>query len=124
MPDAAKKKILIAEDERPMARALELKLQHEGYDVTTTFDGGSALEALAKDTFDLLLLDIIMPVKDGFQVLEALQGMASKPPVLMLTNLSQEEDAKKAAALGAKGFFTKSNTPIANIVDEVKAVLK
>ncbi len=124
MADAPKKKILIAEDERPMARALELKLQHEGYDVVVTFDGGSALDALGKIKFDLLLLDIIMPIKDGFQVLEAMQGMPERPPVLMLTNLSQEEDAKKASALGAKGFFTKSNTPLANIVDEVKAILK
>lgn len=118
-----KKKILIIEDEKPMARALELKLSHEGFEATSAFNGESGLELLDKETFDLILCDLVMPKVDGFKVLEALKEKKKKIPVMVLTDLSQEDDEKRAKALGAKEFFIKSNTPIASIVEKVAQFL-
>ena len=118
------KKILIIEDEKPMARALELKLTHEGFEATIAFNGESALEMLEKETFDLIVCDLVMPKMDGFKVLETLKEKKVQTPVMVLTNLSQEDDEKRARSLGAKEFFIKSNTPIANIVERIRQFLK
>ena len=118
------KKILIIEDEKPMARALELKLTHEGFEAKIVFNGESALELLEKEKFDLIVCDLVMPKVDGFKVLEALKEKKITTPVMVLTNLSQEEDEKRAKSLGAKEFFIKSNTPIANIVERITQLLK
>lgn len=111
------KRILIAEDEKPLARALELKLTHAGFTVQVVNNGADALTSIAAGPpFDLMLLDLIMPKVDGFTVLQTLHDQRATVPVIVLSNLSQEEDAKKAKRLGAKEFFVKSNTPIASIV--------
>lgn len=116
---AEKKRILIAEDEKALSHALELKLSFSGFDVTVVNNGEDALATLAKDTFDLVLLDIVMPGKNGFEVLEELKKNQNKTPVIMLSNLSQEEDIEKAKSLGAVDFFIKSDTPLAEIVTMV-----
>lgn len=118
-----KKKILIIEDEKPIARALELKLSHSGYEATVANNGAEGLAYLAKNPVDLILLDVIMPTMDGFTVLETLKKKGNKTPVVMLSNLSQEEDEKRAKELGAKDFFIKSNTPLVEIVGFIKKFL-
>ncbi len=117
-------RILVADDEKPMAHALELKLTHEGYEVVTTTNGDEALEAMEKQKFNLLLLDLVMPKKDGFAVLEELKAKGNTVPIIITTNLGQEEDKERVAKLGAKNYLIKSNTPIAEIVAEVKKVLR
>ena len=119
-----KKKILIIEDEKPVARALELKLAHAGFEAMSASNGEEGLVMIEKDTFVLILLDLVMPKMDGFSVLEALKQKGIKTPVMILSNLSQEDDEKRAKALGAKEFFIKSNTPIATIVEKVAQFLK
>ena len=114
------KKILIIEDEKPLARALELKLTHEGFQVVNIPNGEVALPLLEKEEFLLIICDLMMPKVDGFQVLEFIKNKNIKTPVVMLTNLSQEEDEKHVRALGASEFFIKSNTPISKIVEYVK----
>jgi DNA-binding response OmpR family regulator len=116
-------KILVAEDERPMARALELKLSKAGYQVKLAFDGEEALQALDREKFDLLLLDLMMPKKDGFVVLVAIREKAIGLPVIVSTNLSQEEDIAKAKELGADDYFVKSNTPISKVVEYIDKLL-
>ncbi len=115
-----KKKILIIEDEKPLAHALDLKLSHEGFDVVSTGSGEEALILLSKDHFDLILTDLIIPGVDGFKVLETIQEKKMKVPVIVMTNLNQEEDRKRASDLGAVEFFVKSNSPISLIVETVK----
>ena len=122
--DGNKKKILIAEDEKPMARAMELKLTSSGFDITVVGNGEDALNALAKEKFDLLLLDLIMPRKDGFAVLTELKTKPNTMPIIVLSNLSQDDDIKRSKELGATEFFIKSNTPITELVTYVKRVLK
>ncbi len=116
-------KILVAEDERPMAHALELKLTRSGYTVKTAFDGEEALQYLTSEPFDLVLLDLVMPKKDGFAVLQGLQDKHITTPVIVSSNLSQAEDAKRAKALGASDYFIKSDTPISKVVEHVRRVL-
>lgn len=117
------KKILIAEDEKPMARALQLKLKSEGYDAVIAPNGSKALDFLKKEKFDLMLLDLMMPTVDGFEVLEELKKKKIKIPVLVSTNLGQEEDQKRAKDLGAKEYFVKADTPINEVVAKVKSAL-
>ena len=113
-------KILIVDDEKALAHALELKLGFLKYDVTVANDGNAALEILKSQKFDLILLDAVMPQKNGFEVLEELGKLKITTPVIMLSNLSQSEDIEKAKALGAKDFFVKSDIPLSDIVEIVK----
>src|SRR3989338_5499066 len=113
-------KILIIEDEKPLARALELKLAHEGFEVKNLSDGEEVLSTLEKENFSLVISDFVMPKVDGFRVLQMLKDKQVKIPVIILTNLSQGEDDKRARELGATEFFIKSNTPIAKIVEYIK----
>ena len=118
-----KKKILIVEDEEPMARALVLKLEKEGYEAKSVEDGSKALEVLDKEKFDLILLDLMMPKLDGFGVLEEIKKRNIKVPVIVSSNLSQDSDFKKAKELGAKDFFVKSDTPLVQVIKHIKEAL-
>lgn len=114
------KLVLIVEDERPMAHALELKLQSEGFDTLVATNGVQCLELLEKEPVDVVLLDIMMPVMDGFQVLEQLQGQTRVPPIIVLSSLGQPEDQDKALRLGAKKYFVKYRTSLSRVIEEVK----
>lgn len=120
MKETTKKKILILEDEKPLAHALELKLTHEGFDVVTTDNGEMAISLLEKEKFDLVLSDLIIPGIDGFGVLERVKSKKINVPVIVMTNLNQEEDRKRANDLGAVDFFVKSNSTLSEIVEGVK----
>ena len=115
---------MVAEDEKPMARALELKLTSAGFEAQACGNGQECLDLLGKEKFDLILLDLVMPVKDGFAVLAELKENGSKVPVIVLTNLSQVDDYKRVKELGALDLFVKSDTPIADIVEKVKKILR
>jgi len=118
-----KQRILIVDDEKPLAMALELKLTHEGFITKTVFNGVEAVKILKSDYFDLVLLDLVMPQEDGFKVLETIQNLKIKTPVIVSSNLSQEEDINRAKALGAVDYFIKSDTTLAEIAKKVKEYL-
>lgn len=117
------KTVLIVEDEKPLSHALEMKLKNEGFVAKTVMNGEDALVLLKAGGYDLVLLDLIMPKLDGFSVLQELKDRGTKVPVIVLSNLGQEEDRTKAKELGAVNYFVKSNTPIAEIVTCVKTLL-
>jgi len=117
----SKKRILIVEDEMPLARALDIKLSRSNFDIQVTYNGEEAITALSDSKFDLIVLDIIMPVMDGFQFIEKVAGKAGTPDILVLSNLSQVEDIEKAKKLGAFDFLVKSNASLQNIVDYITA---
>jgi DNA-binding response OmpR family regulator len=114
--------ILIVEDERPLAHALQLKLQHEGYKTVIASNGQECLDLIDSQGFDVVLLDLMMPIMDGFQVLERLNTRSVRPVVFVLSNLSQREDEQRVLGLGARKFFIKSDTPLSVIIDEVKKI--
>lgn len=115
------KQVLIVEDERPLAHAMELKLKSEGFSTVVAGNGQEALDLLKDNHFDVVLLDLMMPNVDGFQVLQQMQGLSQKPgAVFVLSNLSQHEDEERVLALGANKFFIKSDTSLSTIVDEVR----
>ncbi len=118
------KKILIVEDEKPLARVLSLKLNSAGYLTTTVFNGEEALSILSKDHFDLIILDLVMPKKDGFFILSELNRLGIKTPVVVSSNLSQKEDVDKAKALGAVDYFVKSDITLVDVVAKVKQYLQ
>lgn len=117
------KKILVAEDEHAFARALELKLKEAGFAVTTVYDGEAATEALSGQPFDLMLLDLVLPKKDGFAVLQYVKDKAINVPVVVLSNLSLAADVRRSRELGAREYFIKSDTPIATLVEYVVKLL-
>lgn len=127
-PEAAKpagngKMILIVEDEKPLSHALEMKLKSQGFVTKVVTNGTDAIEELKKTKYQLVLLDLIMPVMDGFGVLTEMANNKLKVPVIVLSNLGQDEDRTKAKSLGAVDYFVKSNTPIAEILTRVKQAL-
>ncbi len=120
---AGKRVVLIVEDEKSIARALQLKLEREGFEVELAGDGEQAIKKIDEGTYALVLLDLVMPKVDGFKVLEHITSTKPGTQIFVLSNLSQEDDAAKAKQLGAKEFFIKSNTPLTKIVEHVKSVL-
>jgi len=118
------KKILIVEDEEPVARAPQLKLQRYGIESEIVPDGREALLRLSKEKFDLITLDLILPKMDGFDVLEEIRKKGNPVPVLVVSNLGQEEDIQRAKKLGAIDYFVKSNMQLAQIVERIRGVLK
>ncbi|MES2437076.1 MAG: response regulator [Patescibacteria group bacterium] len=118
-----KKKILVVEDEKPMAHALELKLKSSGFDADVAHDGEAALEHILTNSYDLVLLDLVIPKKDGFGVLAELKEKGNTTPIFVTSNLSQQEDEKKARELGAQGYLIKSNTPLLKIIETIKEFL-
>lgn len=113
-------KVLVVDDEKPLAKALELKLGRSGIETHVVFNGEEALDFLNKEKVDLVLLDLVMPKMDGFKVMEELFEKKITPKIIVTSNLGQEEDAEKAKNLGAIKYFVKSETPINQIVEYIK----
>jgi DNA-binding response OmpR family regulator len=121
-----KQKVLLVEDEKMLADMYSTKFGMEGFDAHTAYDGEAGLAAAKEVKPDIILLDIIMPKLDGFGVLKALREdhAFDKTPIVLLTNLGQDEDMKKGKQLGATDYFVKANHTPAEVVAKVKAVLK
>ena len=117
------KRVLVAEDEKPLARALQLKFGQAGIVVEIAYDGEEALGRIRHESFDVLLLDIMMPKKNGFEVLEAMRAESIAVPTFVLSNLSQPEDKLRAEELGTLGFFVKADVSINLIVERVRQQL-
>jgi len=118
------KKILVVEDEEALANALKLKLTSEKFIVSWAPNGSVALDLLAQESFDLILTDLILPVMDGFAMMQKLQEKGNKIPIIVLSNLGQAEDIDHARSLGAIEFLIKSNVPLARIPDYINKILK
>jgi CheY-like chemotaxis protein len=115
-------KLLVIEDDAFLQKILVAKFGKEGFVTVTASDGQEGLDRMKKDPPDLVLLDLIMPVMDGFDVLYAIQTDPNlkKIPVIVLSNLAQDEDAKRAKDLGAVEFLVKGDLAINELVRKVK----
>jgi DNA-binding response OmpR family regulator len=115
-------KILLIEDDKFLRTVLEKKLSAEGFEVVSAVDGDEALEKIISDKPDLILLDIILPKKSGFLVLENIKKDPElrKLPVIIISNLGQEEDIQKGLSLGAIEYFVKAKISLEDIIKKVK----
>jgi two-component system alkaline phosphatase synthesis response regulator PhoP len=119
------KKILIAEDDKYLANAYRVKLNKAGFEIKIVGDGVEALEVLKSFTPDIILLDLVMPVKDGFTTLtEIKQDPKLKSiPVLIASNLGQKEDLDKGLALGAVDYIVKSDLSLEDLITKINLLL-
>lgn len=107
------KKILVVDDERHIVRLVEVNLTRAGYEVVTAYDGVEALEKMEEEQPDMVVLDVMMPRMDGFEVLKHLQAEAKYKdiPVIMLTAKAQDADIFKGWQSGVSSYLTKPFNP-------------
>ena len=114
-------KVLVAEDDKFLVKVYQTKFSKAGFEVKIAQDGEEVTVLLNDFVPDVILLDLMMPKKDGFSVLKDLQASVHKNiPVIVTSNLSQPEDKQKAIALGAKDYIVKSDVPIQQIVEKLQ----
>jgi|WetSurMetagenome_2_1015567.scaffolds.fasta_scaffold1306145_1 DNA-binding response OmpR family regulator len=123
MPETPKK-VLIVEDERLIAKPIAMKLQFSGFEVKNAYDGEEALKMMKEEKFDVVLLDLMMPRVDGFDVLRELQKRGDTTPIIVATNLNQEADVSKVLELGVTNYYVKSDTTLDEIVENIKRALE
>jgi DNA-binding response OmpR family regulator len=116
------RKILVVDDEERMVRFIHLNLEHDGFRVIEAFNGNQAINKARSNLPDLVLLDVMMPDLDGFEVLRVLREV-STVPVIMLTAKGEEEDRVRGLELGADDYITKPFSP-RELVSRVRAVLR
>ncbi|MEJ5314003.1 MULTISPECIES: response regulator transcription factor [Anaerolinea] len=123
MPDQFKNRsILVVDDEERMVRFIRLNLEHDGFQVISAYRGYEALEKVRTEMPDLVLLDVMLPDLDGFEVLRLIRE-SSNTPVIMLTAKGEEDDRVRGLELGADDYVTKPFSP-RELVSRVRAVLR
>lgn len=125
MNENAPKKILLVEDEIDLVDLYTEILVEAGYEVVASYDGEDGLYKVKSENWNMLLLDIMLPEKDGMAVLEEIKNMpgGKKGPILMLTNLNSEDLIDRAKTLGADGYIIKSEVTLPDIVKKVQEYL-
>ena len=120
-----KDKILIVEDENFLLDMYKMKFEQGGFEVITAVDGEEAIRTSKREKPDIILLDIMMPKINGFEVLENLKTspITKLIPVLIFSNFSQKEKIKKGIALGAIDYFLKTNYTPTQVLEKVKNIL-
>jgi CheY-like chemotaxis protein len=118
-------KILVIEDDRSLTKAYASRLAAEGLDVLTAGDGQEGLALILTERPDVILLDLLMPIMDGYAVLaakaqaeDAIKGI----PVIVLSNFGEQSEIDRATSLGAHGYLVKSNVSLTEVIDKVKDV--
>ena len=116
------KTILFIEDESALQQTLGNVLKREGYKVVTALDGEIGLKLAKTQSPDLILLDLILPKMDGFEVLEKLKEVpeTKEIPIIILTNLERMEDVERALEFGAKTYLVKANYTLKEVVEKVR----
>ncbi|MBP6179839.1 MAG: response regulator transcription factor [Anaerolineales bacterium] len=123
MPEnVERRRILVVDDEERMVRFIRMNLEHDGFQVSEAFNGKQAIQKLRDVTPDLILLDVMMPDLDGFEVLETVREITNVP-VIMLTAKGEEDDRVRGLEKGADDYVTKPFSP-RELVSRVKAVLR
>jgi len=122
----SKSKILLAEDDKFISRAYQDGLTRAGFEVILAHDGAEAIKKIKETSPDLILLDLIMPEKDGFEVLEDIKAddKLKNIPVIILSNLGQDTDIKKGRELGAVDYLIKSNFSLDEVIKKMEMYLE
>jgi DNA-binding response OmpR family regulator len=119
-------KVLLVEDDQALLKIYSNKLRLNGFDVLMATTGDEAIRKAQAEDPRIILLDVILPEKDGFLVLEELNKNAAtkKIPVVILSNLGQESDIERGRKLGAIDYLVKSDVSLTDLVDKVKRYIK
>lgn len=126
MAEEGKKiKVVLVEDDEFLSRVLSFRLKDDGLDVVTVDNGAVAFDIIKKEKPNIVLLDLLLPQKDGFQILAELKQDATTKdiPVVILSNLGQQTDINKGLGLGAVDYLVKANFSIKDIVKKIKDLL-
>jgi len=120
------KKILIIEDDKFLRELIVKKLVKEGYEISEAVDGEEGIKKVKEEKPDLVLLDLILPGIDGFEVLSRTKEdpTLSQIPVIILSNLGQKEDVQRGLGLGAVDYLIKAHFTPGEIIEKMKAILK
>ncbi|MEK7478014.1 MAG: response regulator [Patescibacteria group bacterium] len=123
---AEQRKILIVEDDEFLRSLTAKRLEKENYAVVVAMDGASALTQATDNHPDLILLDLLLPGLNGFEVLEKIKAndALKNTPIIVFSNLGQKEDIEKAKKLGANDFLIKANFTLDDVVTKIQGILK
>ena len=126
MAEEIKKKIVIVEDDPFLNRVLLSKLKKFDFDIIQIKDGNKVMDIISKEMADLILLDLMLPQKSGFEILADLKKDVKLKdiPVLILTNLGQDEEKKRGLSLGALEYLVKTDIKLEEIVEKINNYLK
>ena len=121
-PTASQKKVLMVEDDDALAAVYETRLKVEGFNVKRVNNGEDALAAAIEYRTDLILLDVMMPKVNGFDVLDILRNTpeTANMKIIMLTALSQGSDRERAESMGVDEYLVKSQVVIAEVIERIK----
>ena len=121
-------RILLVEDDPMISEIYERKFSAAGFEVRIAVSGKAVLEILRKESFDLVLLDIVLPEMNGMDILERLRdpknGYPPELKIVMFSNLNEKDDRDKAVALGASGFISKTEFSPTELIAEVSRFLR
>jgi len=120
-----KKRVMIVEDDTVLANALSLALEDQGYQISLATDGEEAERMIIQEVPDLILLDLLLPIKNGFEVLKVVRQNPNTKDisVVILTNFEQETSVDEGMRLGAKDYIVKANIDIKDVPGIVKKYL-
>ncbi|MBU0731884.1 response regulator [Patescibacteria group bacterium] len=118
-------KIVLVEDDKFLSKMYQSKLSMEGMDVNAAYDGEEGLEMVKKEKPDIILLDIVLPKMEGWDVLKAIKDdlEVKDIPVIILSNLGQEEDVRKGQSLGAADYLIKAHFVPREVIEKIKSIL-
>ncbi|KKQ22036.1 hypothetical protein A2999_00645 [Candidatus Wolfebacteria bacterium RIFCSPLOWO2_01_FULL_38_11] len=119
------KKILVVEDDMPTLEAIGLKLKEQGFLVENAFDGEEAMEKIKENNYDLVLLDILLPKKNGFEIIREMKtnDNLKNIKILVFSNLNHSESVTWALSQGIEGYVVKADTDVNSLIEEIKKVL-
>lgn len=117
--------VLIVDDDPFISDMYSLKLKEAGFTVDVAHDGRQGLEKIRAGGYDAVLLDIVLPIKDGFEVLGALKNDGTKhPPIILLTNLGQKEDIDRGFSLGAADYIIKAHFTPSEVLGKIQGLIQ
>lgn len=124
MESAQPTKILLIDDDPFIVDMYVLKLKDSGFKIEVARDGNEGLKKVKEFDPDIILLDIVMPGMDGFQVLEEIRKEGRPRKVILLTNLGQKEDVERGVRLGADDYVIKAHFTPSEVLEKIKSVLQ
>lgn len=122
--ESGKTKVLIIEDELALSRVLQLKLAERNLDIEVVHDGGEAEDVIRQKKYDTILLDLILPTKNGFDLLPIIREVSPQTKVIIMTNLGQPEDRERVQEYNPEGYFVKSEIAIFDLVTQIQAIVE